>query len=258
MSQLSGLIVAQTVRAAAVFAALTVSTLLPASSARAADEPIFAPGDPIVTGFAGVLPPDAPPPDSDPLDYTFIDPTASRWSSSCCSRTARPKGKLIDAPAGVWRDRQGCRAGLRRRPRQCARNHRRRGAQYLSRGNVRPSASTSSCPMPTAIRCAAERARQTRPSCPDNGAARAATKAIRAASGRSTATTGEISLFTTIAANSGAGLGDIVFDAASQQFFVSDLDTGLIYRLGADGTILDTFDHGVTARPDPRPRAGRG
>ncbi len=63
-------------------------------------------------------------------------------------------------------------------------------------------------------------------------------------------TTGQISLFTTIAANSGAGLGDIVFDKATEQFFVSDLDTGLIYRLGLDGTILDTFDHGVAGRPN--------
>ncbi|MEO7222054.1 MAG: hypothetical protein ABIY37_06230 [Devosia sp.] len=31
---------------------------------------------------------------------------------------------------------------------------------------------------------------------------------------------------------------------------MSDLDTGLIYRLAADGALLDTFDHGVTARPE--------
>ncbi len=59
---------------------------------------------------------------------------------------------------------------------------------------------------------------------------------------------GEISLFTTIA-NSGAGLGTIVYDPASAQFFVSDLDTGLIYRLAHDGTIVDTYDHGLTGRP---------
>src|SRR5690606_15078870 len=53
--------------------------------------------------------------------------------------------------------------------------------------------------------------------------------------------TGEVSLFSTIAANSGPSLGDIDFDSSSQQFFVSDLDTGLIYRLALDGTILDTF-----------------
>jgi len=62
-------------------------------------------------------------------------------------------------------------------------------------------------------------------------------------------TTGEISLFSTIAANTGAGLGSIAYDPATEQFFVSDLDTGLIYRLASDGTIVDTYDHGVTGRP---------
>ena len=61
--------------------------------------------------------------------------------------------------------------------------------------------------------------------------------------------TGEITLFTTIAANTGASLGGLVFDPASQQLFVSDLDTGLIYRLDSEGTIAGTFDHGVDGRP---------
>jgi hypothetical protein len=64
------------------------------------------------------------------------------------------------------------------------------------------------------------------------------------------ATTGLVSLFTTIGANSGPGLGDIVYDRGSRQFFVSDLDTGLIYRLDWTGFIVDTFDHGVAARPN--------
>ena len=37
--------------------------------------------------------------------------------------------------------------------------------------------------------------------------------------------TGAVSLFATIPGNSGTGLGAIVFDRASRQFFVSDLDT---------------------------------
>ena len=45
--------------------------------------------------------------------------------------------------------------------------------------------------------------------------------------------TGEISLFTTIAANTGAAIGDLVYDPSTRQFFASDLDTGLIYRLAA-------------------------
>ena len=62
-------------------------------------------------------------------------------------------------------------------------------------------------------------------------------------------TTGAVTLFTSIGADAGPGIGDIVFDKATHQFFVSDLDTGLIYRLDWTGTILDTFDHGVDGRP---------
>ncbi len=62
-------------------------------------------------------------------------------------------------------------------------------------------------------------------------------------------TTGEVKLFATIPGNSGAGIGDIVYDKASKQLFVSDLDTGLIHRLDANGQLIDTFDHGVSGRP---------
>ena len=58
-------------------------------------------------------------------------------------------------------------------------------------------------------------------------------------------TSGAVSLFATVGTNSGPGIGDVVFDKASRQFFVSDLDTGLIYRLSATGATIDTFDHGV-------------
>ena len=60
---------------------------------------------------------------------------------------------------------------------------------------------------------------------------------------------GAISLFTTIGADTGPGIGDIAYDPASHQFFVSDLDTGLIYRLDATGLIEDTYDHGLFGRP---------
>ena len=61
-------------------------------------------------------------------------------------------------------------------------------------------------------------------------------------------TTGEISEFARLPGNSGAGVGDVVFDAASRQFFATDLDNGMIYRISEDGTIIDSFDHGVTGR----------
>ncbi len=61
--------------------------------------------------------------------------------------------------------------------------------------------------------------------------------------------TGAVSLFTTIEGNSGPGIGDVSFDKAHRQFFASDLDTGLIHRIDANGAVIDDFDHGVAGRP---------
>jgi len=65
-------------------------------------------------------------------------------------------------------------------------------------------------------------------------------------------TTGKVSKFADITldgvANSGAALGNIAYDKAHKQFFVSDLDTGMIHRLSMQGRDLGYFDHGVTAR----------
>ena len=64
--------------------------------------------------------------------------------------------------------------------------------------------------------------------------------------------TGIVSLFANIAHdgkdNAGPGLGAIAYDSATQQLFVSDIETGLIHRLGLDGSDRGTFDHGTTAR----------
>ncbi|MDP3896281.1 MAG: peptidoglycan-binding domain-containing protein, partial [Mesorhizobium sp.] len=61
------------------------------------------------------------------------------------------------------------------------------------------------------------------------------------------------SLLTTITLdgreNSGAGLGNVAFDPASKQLFVSDLESGMIHRLALDGTEIERFDHGATGRP---------
>ena len=60
--------------------------------------------------------------------------------------------------------------------------------------------------------------------------------------------TGAASLFANLD-NSGPGLGDVVYDPVTQQFFVSDLDTGLIHRVDFNGALLDSFDHGLAGRP---------
>jgi hypothetical protein len=62
---------------------------------------------------------------------------------------------------------------------------------------------------------------------------------------------GDVSLFANVrnvdlglVDNSGAGLGNISYDKAHKQLFVSDLSTGLIHRFNLQGEQLDTFDAG--------------
>lgn len=57
-------------------------------------------------------------------------------------------------------------------------------------------------------------------------------------------TTGAASLFTTLP-NTTSGLGNISYDCENNQFFVSNMEDGLIYRIDAAGNVLDTFDHGT-------------
>ncbi|MEO5759494.1 MAG: hypothetical protein ABIQ51_21855, partial [Mesorhizobium sp.] len=61
--------------------------------------------------------------------------------------------------------------------------------------------------------------------------------------------TGQVSKFADIETNSGPGIGNLTFDPTHRQFFASDLDTGLIHRINANGMLIDSFDHGVAGRP---------
>lgn len=60
--------------------------------------------------------------------------------------------------------------------------------------------------------------------------------------------TGDVSLFATVQlgteTNPGPGLGNITFDKAHRQLFVSDLATGMIHRFGLDGVERSVFDPG--------------
>ena len=42
--------------------------------------------------------------------------------------------------------------------------------------------------------------------------------------------------------NTGVGLGNIVFDSLNNQFFVTNIEDGRIYRLDDTGTVLDSYD----------------
>ncbi|MCC6888924.1 MAG: hypothetical protein IT536_10345 [Hyphomicrobiales bacterium] len=66
------------------------------------------------------------------------------------------------------------------------------------------------------------------------------------------ARTGQPSLFARLSVggreNTGAALGNIAYDRWNRQFFVSDLETGMIHRVRADGTPVGVWDHGATGR----------
>ena len=73
---------------------------------------------------------------------------------------------------------------------------------------------------------------------------------------KSTAARGQSHLFKSLpqspATPPGAGLGNIAYDCAHKNFYVSDIDDGLIYRLDLAGNTLSTWDHGLnlpTANP---------
>jgi hypothetical protein len=48
--------------------------------------------------------------------------------------------------------------------------------------------------------------------------------------------------------NPGPGLGNLAYDSAHRQLFVSDLYTGMIHRIDLDGRDLGSYDHGVSGR----------
>jgi hypothetical protein len=64
--------------------------------------------------------------------------------------------------------------------------------------------------------------------------------------------TGEVSLFANVTLdgvpNPGPGLGNLAYDSAHKQLFVSDLYTGVIHRFDLDGRELGSYDHGVIGR----------
>ncbi len=213
-----------------------------------AADPILKSGQPIVTGFSGVVSPTSPPPGTDPLDRTFIDPSGNSLVVEAPTPDDAPHGELIDSTAsfaatakdvgqvfGITLDNAPEMTGAAAPDIYVAAT----SAYGLNLVVAGPDGN------PVRSKVGAPGATFMPGQWGSAGGATGSPGSIWKIDG----VTGEVSLFTTIAANTGAGLGDIVFDAASQQFFVSDLDTGLIYRLASDGTIIDSFDHGVTGRP---------
>jgi len=70
------------------------------------------------------------------------------------------------------------------------------------------------------------------------------------------ATTGNPTVFANLP-NTGPALGNICYDGANDQFFVSNFEDGRIYRLSSTGACLGTFDHATgTISASCAPEAG--
>jgi hypothetical protein len=201
---------------------------------------LLSPGDAVVTGFSGVMPPPEDiPPESDPLEFVFIDPDGPSAQINRLLPGGPPAGQLIDSPALVTvpaRDvGQVFAVTLDDAP---APNIYLGATSYFGIHITAPG--DDGTPRHVKQGTAGAQFMQGQWGTGKGGAPGSIYKVD--------GTTGAVTLFSSIGANAGPGLGDVVFDRASRQFFVSDLDTGLIYRLDATGIIADTFDHGVSAR----------
>ena len=89
-------------RLRAIAAVLLLMAGSPAAVQAGEGAGLLSPGDAVVTGFSGTLPPpDGLPDGADPLDYTFIDPEGAALQVQRFLPAGPPAGQLIDAPALV-------------------------------------------------------------------------------------------------------------------------------------------------------------
>src|SRR5262245_9842548 len=197
---------------------------------------ILARGDAVVTGFSAIAPSAAPAPKgASPLDQFLIDPEGpSLQVMQLGAAGAAPQGQLIPAPA-AFKAKAGDIGQV---------------FAIAFDDAVTPNiyvAATSAYGLHI-VGPDGKRLRQGKAGAawmPGQFGAGGGPGGIYKVDGQ----TGTVSLFANISGNSGAGLGDIVYDKASRHFYVSDLDTGLVHRITADGAAVDSFDHGVTGRP---------
>jgi hypothetical protein len=238
----------------ATAAALALAAgLWSAAPARAQEPQIIFPGSMAVSGFPGTYIPgfeEGLPPGVDPVDETFIDPErASLRVFDVSVLGGAPTGQIVftpppfEVPAGqigqvfglTYDDgvRDGVPTGI---PDLYAASTSLHGVRIVT-----PDADEDGRPE-RERRGAAGATFMEGQFAEENGGSPGAIWRI---DGRN----GAVSLFAAIDTNSGPGLADVAFDRGHRQFFASDLDSGLIHRIAEDGTLVDTFDHGVDGRP---------
>lgn len=223
-----------------------------ASPGHAQDARIIQPGSMAVTGFSGTWIPgfdEGLPPGVDPVDETFIDTSRATLRVFDVSVLGAPSGQVVYTPQPfeVLASQIGQVFGL------------------AYDDGVRDG-EPSGVPDLYAAATSLHGIRIVTPDADDDGRPERERRGIAGASfmdgqfglengggpgtiWRIDGITGAVTLFADIESNSGPGIGNIAFDRSHRQFFASDLDSGLIHRIDADGTVIDSFDHGVDGRP---------
>jgi hypothetical protein len=224
-----------------------------ASPAHAQETRIVQPGSMAVTGFSGTVIPgieDGLPPGVDPVNETFIDVERATLRVFDVSALGGPAaGQLVSTPPpfevqagmigqvfGVKYDdgvREGVPSGVPNIYAAATSLHGIRIVTPDEDGDGRPERQR---------RGAAGATFMEGQFAEENGGSPGAIWKVDGISGA-------VTLFATIDSNSGPGIGNLAFDKSNRQFFATDLDTGLIHRIGIDGALIDTFDHGVAGRP---------
>ncbi len=206
-----------------------------------AQDAIVQPGFAVVTGYSGYVSPDTPPPDgADPTDYLMIDPNGVAATVMDLTQLA-PQGGLSAVPKlfTLHASDVGQVFGV--------------ALDDADAPNIYLAA-TSAYGLSIVTSDSAGRPVRTQTGTsgaqfapgqfgPDGGPG-----SIWKVDG----VTGAVSLFATIDAgiSSVAALGGLAFDPDTQQLFVADRGSGIVYRLGIDGAVRGTYDHGSEGRPD--------
>lgn len=244
---------------AAMFAVAALGSLA-CGSASAQSSGIVENGNAVVTGFSGVQPPAVIAPGVDPSDKALIDlngPSARVLDLQ--SPGAPPQAQLLTTPKPftVTAGQTGQLFGV--------------ALDGATPPNVFVAA-TSVYGLPIVIPGSSGQLNRVKQGAPNAAFMPGLFGPTQLGGGpgsiwRIDGTTGEVRLFANVtldgAANPGAALGGLAFDAASNTLFVADRATGMIHAFDASGNERGRYDHGVQGRgaaglqPVPYDPAGR-
>jgi hypothetical protein len=233
--------------AAAVIIAMAASHG-PLYAQQATASGILADGNAVVTGFSGAQPPTLIAPQVDPADQTFVDLNgAALRVIDLQAPGAPPRAQLLQAakPFAVTAGQIGQVFGV--------------ALDNAAPPNIYVAA-TSAYGLPIVAPSPSGDGSMVRAK---HGAPGASfmpgvfgPNALQGGPGsiwRIDGATGEARLFANVmldgAPNSGAALGGLAFDAASNSLFVADRGTGMIHRFDMTGADSSHYDHGAQGRP---------